>query len=159
MKGGLHTKRMNKNLIFSVLLGIMLICVPGVFAEDQGINVTIGEDISLIITPTIIEFGPVPPDSTNNPALNGPITFNATGSNVDVNIEVTNVTGFPFESGLLLDTLAPVGQDWDLPCVIVDNLCTYTQEITFPTLNVPVGAPQGVNQGVIIYQITGTPPA
>lgn len=150
---------MNKFLILSVLFGVLVFSSAGVIADTgQGINASVGENISLIITPTTVEFGQVAPGTDDNDATSGDITFDAEGSNVNVNIEVTNVSGFPFETGLMLDGMPALGEFWDLMCVIDSELCTYTPATTTPTLDVPVGAPPGVKPGTITYTITGTPP-
>ncbi len=149
---------MNKLLTTLVIASFILTGVTGVFAADQDITVTIGEDINVVISPGTVEFDTVAPGTNDNPATNGPIEFDATGSNVDVNIEVTDVMGFPFEDGLMLDGVPALGSSWDLICTIVDSLCTYTTESTVPTLNVPTGAAQGINPGTITYTITGSPP-
>jgi len=149
---------MKKILIFGVMIGILIGALSFVLAAEQGLTVTIGEDIHLLITPNPLGFGPVVPGINNNPATNGPIQFDASGSNVDVKIEVTAVTGFPFESnGLLLGGAAPVGQTWNLLCTPVGSVCTYVVASTIPTLNVPLGATKGDKAGTITYLITGPP--
>lgn len=147
-----------KKLLVSLALLSVLIGIVGVLAANQGLEVTIGEDINLVISPTTVNFSSVTPGTNDNPATNGPITFDATDSNVDVTIEVASVTGFPFETGLMLDTAAPVGQSWTLPCVLSGDVCTYTTASTVPTLNVPIAAPQSTNTGTITYTVSGPTP-
>lgn len=124
---------------------------------SQGLNVTIGGVVVLEILPTTIEFGNVLSGSVNNPALNGPITFDASGSNTNVNVEVLSVTGFPFETGLKLDSNSPVGQFWDLICNLNGNACNFDLVEVVPTLDIPSGALGGTQSGTIEYMITGTP--
>lgn len=150
---------MKKLLAGLMLISVLLFSAIGVMAVDQGLTVIIGEDVNLIITPSTVDFGTVQPGINNNPAINGPIIFDATGSNVDVNVEVTAVTGFPFEDGLMLDGAPALAQDWDLLCVLVEDVCSYTTATTVPTLDVPLSAPQGTKPGTITYTVTGSPPA
>lgn len=118
--------------------------------NEQGLNVTISGKIVLTILPRWLEFGMVQPGSTNNPALNGPIIFNATGSDDDVNVEITAVSGFPFEQGLKIDGGAPVGKLWTV-------LHSSPIKTAVPTLDIPADAESGSNQGTIEYMITGNP--
>ena len=151
---------MKKLLIFAVMFGIIIGAINLVAAVDQGLQVTIGEDIDLLITPSTVDFGTVVPGSTDNAATNGPITFDASGSNVDVHVEVSAVTGFPFASTtLLLDgDSTPVGLFWDLDCTIVNDICTYTTASTTPTLDIPLSSTPGLKTGSITYTVTGSPP-
>jgi hypothetical protein len=157
MKGGL--KEMNKTFVLTTLIGVFVLNVlsVSVLAVDQGINATISEDITVIITPETITFGTVAPGSIDNVATNGPIEFDATGSNDDVHIEVTAVSGFPFDDGLMLDATPALGQFWDLLCTPISDVCTFSVESTIPTLDVPAGAPAGNAAGTITYTITGPP--
>ncbi len=134
--------------------------VHGAFAETQGVTVTIGQDIHLVISPTTVNFGSVSPGTSNNPSTNGNITFDATNSNVDVTITVASITGFPFQTGLMLDGASATGQDWTLPCVKEgeSDVCTYTMQSTVPTLNVPIAAAQATQNGVITYTVSGPTP-
>ena len=151
---------MKKLLVFAVMFGIFISMMGFAFAAEQGVEVEVGEDIHLLITPETVDFGTVVP-GPNKPAENGPITFDAAGSNVDVTVAVTAVTGFPFAgSTLLLDgDSTPVGLSWLLDCVLVSNVCTYAVAETVPTLDVPLGASQGTYLGTITYTVTGSPPA
>jgi hypothetical protein len=157
VKGGL--KEMNKTFVLTTLLGVFVLSILSinVIAEDQGLNVTISEDVVAQISPTTVEFGSVSPGSSDNAASNGPIEFNATGSNTNITIEVANVTGFPFATGLKLDAGSPVGMTWDLTCIPNGDMCTFAGDSTIPTLDVPAGAPAGNAAGTITYTITGPP--
>src|SRR3989338_7115671 len=94
---------MKKLLVFAVMFGIFISMMGFAFAAEQGVEVEVGEDIHLLITPETVDFGTVVP-GPNKPAENGPITFDADGSNVDVTVTVSDVDGFPFAgSTLLLD--------------------------------------------------------
>ena len=129
------------------------------FDGVQQVDVEIVALTLISISPITLNFGPLVPGTTDNPALNGPIIFDATGSNTDVNIEVASVTGFPFADGLEFDGLDPVGKDWDFTCVVVDNICTYETQSTEPTLSIPAGAVIGEHIGTVTYTVTGSPPA
>ncbi len=148
--------------LFILLTTMMMLGSIGVFAqveEDQPIIVDVGEDIHLEILPNPLDFGPVLPDTTDNPSTED-ITFDATGSNVDVHIEITDVTGAPFEDGLKIDGTDPVGQFWDLPCISDPNteICTYDLDTAEPTLDIPLGTSQGSKSGTIVYTVTGPAP-
>lgn len=149
---------MKKILVFLVMASVLSVfSIGNVIAVDQSINATINGNSSILITPATVEFGAVVPGTNNNPSTSGNISFDPTGSNVDVNVEVTNVTGKPFEGGLKFDGSLAQGQDYDILCV--GNPCTYTPKVVIPTLNVPIGSRAGIKTGTITYTITGTPPA
>lgn len=155
IKGG---KMMKKLLVFLVMIGLLgiLIGLGNVaVAVDQGINVTIGENITIVITPETVEFGAVLPGSSDNDAVED-VSFDPSGSNVDVNVAVTTVSGEPFNSGLKFDGILAEGEDYDILCV--GNPCTYTPLTLDTTLDVPVGSPSGAQAGTITYTITGTTP-
>jgi hypothetical protein len=126
--------------------------------NEQGLEATILGKIVLTILPRWIDFGAVQPGSTNNPSVNGNITFNATGSGTDVRVEITNVTGSPFDTGLRINGDGPKGKFWNLPCTMINNTCTYDLVQAAPTLNVPADFIPGPVQGTIIYTITGPTP-
>jgi len=151
---------MKKLLVFAVMFGILISTVSFILAVDQGLEVDVGEDIHLLITPETVDFGTVVP-GPNKPATNGPITFDATGSNVDVTVTVSDVDGFPFEgSTLLLDgDSTPIGKSWTLECTEnVEEVCEYDLASTVPTLDVPLGTSQGTHLGTITYTVTGPSP-
>jgi len=149
---------MKKSLIFLVMVNLIFGIIDVVSATDQGIDVTIGQDIHVVIDPVTVQFGTnILPGTNNNPALNGPISFDATGSNVGVTIQVTAVTSPPFDTGLKLDNVLPTTKIFNLPCVLVSNICTYAPVTTVPTLDVPIGSPAGTKSGTITYTITGPP--
>jgi hypothetical protein len=143
---------MIKPLIFLAVF-VMLFSAGGVLAVDQPINGTISSDIVCAIGPATVIFGPITPGTNGNAATNGPITFNATGSNVDVAVTVTSVTGSPFSTGLRLDGADPISRVFNLDCVVVSNICTYSIATTTPTLNVPKGSPAGLQTGIITYTV------
>lgn len=118
--------------------------------NEQGLNVTIGPAIVFQVTPRQLEFGIVQSGSQNNPALNGPIVFNITGSGTDVNVEITEVSGFPFEEGLRIDGNPALGSFWTIPE-------SAPIQAAIPTLNVPIDAQPGNNRGTIVYTISGNP--
>ena len=114
-------------------------------------------NINVVITPGTLDFGTVTPGDTDIGATNGPINVDATGSNVGVTIQVTAVTSPPFDTGLKLDNVLPTTKIFNLPCVLVSNICTYAPVTTVPTLDVPIGSPAGTKSGTITYTITGPP--
>lgn len=119
--------------------------------NEQDLNVTITGMVVFKILPRNLEFGFVQPGSQNNPATNGPIMLDATGSTADAMIAVTNVFGFPFEEGLKFDGQLAFGQSWTI------HQNDPILEIT-PTLDIPEDAPAGNNRGTITYTISGLPP-
>src|SRR3989344_6653763 len=131
-------------LTFGVFLGVSGFVLGAI---DQGVNATVNENISILITPSVVEFGAIIPGSSNVCANNGPISFDATGSNTNVTINVTSVTSIPFGNGLKFDGTNPVGQVFNQNCDVVSEVCTYTPVNTTPTLNVPVGTPIGPKIG------------
>ena len=148
---------MKKSLIFLVMVSLTFGMIGVVSATDQGIDVNVGQDIHVVINPVTVQFSGVIPGTNNNPASNGPISFDATGSNVDVTIQVTTVTNPPFDTGLKLDNVSPTTRIFNLPCVLVSSICTYAPVTTVPTLDVPIGSPAGIKSGTITYTITGPP--
>ena len=160
MKGG--KKEMMKRILSLVILmslvfGVLLLFNTGfVLADNQGqdINASIGENITLFINPTTVEFGPVAPGTTGT---SNNITFNATGSNVNITIDVTSVTGEPFASGLMFDGALATSYFKSMDCVISGAICTYGILTIVPTLVVPVGSPAGTKTGVITYTISVAP--
>ena len=149
---------MKKLLVSALVIGFLLsFGAFGVIAVDQDINATIDDNLTISISPATVEFGAVSAGSSGNPASSGNISFDPAGSNVNVNVDVTNVTGKPFEGGLKFDGSLAQGQDYDILCV--GNPCTYTPKTVSPTLDVPIGSRAGIKTGTITYIITGTPPA
>ena len=124
----------------------------------QQVDVEIVELTLISISPLSLNFGPLTPGTSDNAALNGPILFDASGSNTNFNVEVSAVTGFPFDTGLEFDGADPVGQSWDFVCVESSNVCTYTVQSTDPTLSIPAGATIGERIGTVTYTVTPSPP-
>jgi len=120
-------------------------------SNEQDLIVIIGGRIVFNVFPRRLDFGYIQPNTINNPALNGPITFNVNGSTDDVNVEITEVVGSPFDIGLKIDGLIALGSSWIVP---------YTDPIktVIPTLDVPSGVEEGEKKGTIVYTITGLPP-
>ena len=149
---------MKKLLLFWVMFGVLVGTMSFALAIVQDLTVTVGQDIHIEILPDEVDFGIVTP-GPGKPATNGPITFNAAGSNVDVTVEVDDVQGFPFAgSTLRLDgDDTPIGLFWLLECTVVNNICTYEVASTVPTLDIPLGSPQGTHEGTITYTVTGPP--
>jgi hypothetical protein len=145
------------NLVITVLC-VLILTMGIVFAveEDQGIEVTVEGTISVLITPTTIMFGDVPTDSVDNPAFED-VAFDASGSNVDVLVDVVSVTGVPFSSGLTFSGSDPTTMDFEMLCLAGDT-CTY-DIVTFLTeLDVPLGSPAGPQVGIVTYMVTEAPP-
>jgi len=101
--------------------------------NQQDLNVTITGTVAFQVLPRNLEFGFVQPGSQNNPATNGPIIFNITGSTADAQVEITEVFGFPFNQGLKIDGQPATGSFW---------IINYTSpiQIAFPTLDIPEDA-------------------
>jgi hypothetical protein len=117
-------------------------------SNEQGLGVIIAGKIVMKILPRWLDFGVVQPGSINNSALNGPIIFNATGSEADVNVEITEVIGLPFVQGLKIDGKNSTGLIWTMPI-------SSPVKTAIPTLDVPEDADAGSSEGTIIYTITG----
>ncbi|MFH1803123.1 MAG: lamin tail domain-containing protein [archaeon] len=119
--------------------------------NEQNLIVTIAGRIVFNVFPRLLDFGLVQPGSFDNPATNGPIIFDVTGSEQDVNVQITNVTGFPFEDGLKIDGSPALGASWFIP---------FTNPIVnaTPTLDIPSDAQAGQAEGTIIYTVTGPTP-
>lgn len=131
----------------------------GIIPEnEQGLNATISGLIKLKILPRWLEFGTLQPASTNNPALNGPITFNATGSGTNVSVEITEILGSPFAEGLKIDGHNATGSNWLMACKSTKSACTFDIKSAVPTLDVPEDAAPGPVQGSIVYTISGPTP-
>ena len=149
---------MKKLLVFFVM---MLSLIGGIMAIDpnqQAVDATVSGSIIVAINPLpTLNFGTVIANSFGNAALNGPVIFNPAGSTTGVSVEVTDVTGAPFDTGLKFDgTLAEL-QKYDIPCVLSGDLCTFTAKSVVPTLDVPTGSSAGLKSGVITYTFTEYP--
>lgn len=142
-------------LVFLVMLGLMSLLGIMVLAAppSQPIEVTIDLSIHVVIAPGTVSFGNVLPDTVNNPAVED-VSFDATGSNVDVEVEVTTVSGEPFHTGLKFDGVTAETESYILPCVLSGELCTYVLETVDTTLDVPLAFEKGSKSGTITYTIT-----
>ena len=159
MKGGKEKEvkmKTKKLLVFLVIFSVMLGMIGVAIGVPQGIEVTISPDIHVVIAPTTVNFGAVIPGDGNNAVED--VSFNATGSNVDVNVEVTIVTGDPFKDGLNFGGTLAEGQDIVLPCVHSGELCTYVLETVETTLDIPIAFQKGLKSGTITYTITEVTP-
>ena len=128
------------------------------FDGEQLVDVEIVALTLVSISPMNLNFGSRIPGTSDNPAVNGPIEFDASGSNTNFDVEVTDVTGFPFETGLEFDGDEPVGKSWEFNCVEVSDICTYATQSTVPTLSIPAGAVIGEHTGTVTYTVTASPP-
>lgn len=151
---------MRKLILLLVIVSLMAsFGVISVIAGDQNATVTVNGTTEIVINPTTINFGSVIQGSINNPAINGPITLDAAaGANTNMTIEVTNVVGMPFDTGLKFGGALAKTQTFALNCVVVSGICTYTQVSIIPTLDIPAGFATSVANGVITYTVTGIAP-
>ena len=152
---------MKKNLVMIVMIGLMLSVTGFVMADGQDLTVIVSSTSSVSINPTV-DFGTISPGTPNSE--DDAITFTAdVGSNENMTISVTSVTGIFADNIDVspdgLDTFASLESFTDvLGCVVVDGLCTYIPIILDAKLDVPLGTPAGIQDGVITYLIVGTPP-
>lgn len=124
--------------------------------DDMNAEVDVIEDIRLSITPLTLDFGMMRGGEAN---AGDDIVFDATGSNVDVSVEVASVEGFPFADGLSLngdDT--PLGLTAFLECSPVDYICEYTPISWTTLLSIPVGTSSNMYSGTITYFVSGPAP-
>ena len=145
--------------LFLLMTTVMMLSAIGVFADDQPVIVDVGENIHVAILPNPLDFGSILP-GTSNAQSTQDITFNAAGSNVNVHIAISDVTGVPFSDGLKIGGSSPVGQFWDLLCISdpTTEICTYDLVTADPTLDIPLGTSQGSKAGAIVYTVTGPAP-
>ncbi len=130
---------------------------PQIGDNQQGLNATVSGIISFKLSPTFVNFGLVNPGSTNNPAINGPIILDVSGSTTEVNVEITQVSGFLFENGLKINGNAALASSWNFKCTIIQGTCAFTTQTLIPTLDVSSNAPAGNTQGIITYTVFGNP--
>src|SRR3989344_4739338 len=83
---------MKKLLVFLVMIGVMGVMVVAVSPETLPTTIVISEDITISVTQSTLDFGTVLPNQVKE-AENDPIVFDPDGSNVDVTVTVTDVTG------------------------------------------------------------------
>jgi len=126
------------------------------FETAQDVQVEVDADISVSISPSTLDFGNLRQGTIDNPGPN--IKFSAQGSNVNVTVTVTNVTGFPYETGLNFNTMNPIGQIATMNCMPSGNTCTYTDVEWTTSLTVPPGTMAGNYAGTVTYQIAGPTP-
>ncbi len=126
-------------------------------SNTQNARAVISSFTSVSITPATIDFGIVVPGSDDNPASEN-VVLDADGSNSDVNVAVTDVSGVPFDTGLMFDGALASGQDYTIDCIDSGDICTYDLRVIVPTLDVPLGIEQGEKTGVVTYTITGSTP-
>jgi hypothetical protein len=121
-----------------------------ILPNEQNMEVTIAGGIVFQVFPRNLEFGLVQPDSEDNPALNGPIILNITGSTEDAQVEITDIVGSPFNQGLKLDDEPALYKIW----TIFQSSPIVT---AIPTLDVPQQTLPGNKKGTIVYTVTGLP--
>lgn len=120
--------------------------------ETQDVQVTLQDVITVEITPTLLDFGLV---TTNVPKAGPLIHIDPTGSNVNVDVELSGVTT-PLLNWLTVNSTAPVGNKATFICS--GDPCVYTPVDWTTSLTVPTGTPPGLHSGVIAYTITGPHP-
>lgn len=149
---------MENNLLFFVCFALIVLNAGFGFAADstQEVRANINQTIFVTILPSSINFGDLHTGVVDSPGPN--ITFDATGSNVNVLVAISSVEGILFNTGLKLNGLPFVPQLRALPCVVVDGICTYEIKSTTTSLSIPVGTPAGQHLGAIVYSISGPPP-
>ncbi len=121
--------------------------------EGQDVEVEIDSSINVVVNPPTLNFGTIVAGTIDNPALNGPVSFDASGSNVNVRVEVTDITEGIFENGLKFDEDLALGQTFDLTCDDGSGVCAYELITTIPTLDIPTGTPRGTKTGTITYTL------
>ena len=146
------------------MFGLMLSVTGFVVGQEASQNTTavISSNLSVVINPTTINFGPILPGESK--ILDDAITFNAgMGSNENISIGVTDVTGI-FKNNIKVSiannvTFVPLESFTNvLGCVVQSNVCTYTPIVLDAILKVPAGTPAGTQSGIITYTITGQHP-
>lgn len=139
--------------LISLIVLLIIVSAFGVIGVDQNINAAITSVISVTISPTTLDFGSVAPGTNNKVA--GPIGFDATGSNVNVKVEVTDVTGNSLFDNIEVTTSGGarniIGATDIMPCVDTLGTCTYAILSWPTTLDVPGGFPAGPITGAIVY--------
>jgi len=150
---------MIKKLLSLVLIMSVLVGVCGVLGDTA--TVTVGEtNITLDISPSLIEFGPQLPGVTDVSAISSNVTISANtyGNNMNIYVDVT-VSGEPFESNLKFNSDIANGMSTiDLLCDDFTGVCMYTDVVLIPTLTIPIGTPAGEQIGTVTYTITGSAP-
>jgi hypothetical protein len=153
---------MEKYLVFLLVFSMAIFGCINVSADiqnqTQNLTVDIPQVINVAITPSSLNFGSVIPGTNNVLPINNPISFNATGSNVDLVIITASVSGLPFETGLRINGASPASLNLPINCTKVANICNYELKQQSASLDVPVGFTAGTANGVITYTITGSIP-
>jgi hypothetical protein len=158
---------MKRLLVLLMMFGIMAGMLGIVGADpSQGIGFEVNPQTTVTINPPTLEFGLIVPGAAATTATNGPISFNAAGSNTDISIEFTSVDKTIFNS-IELETSPGV---WvyistvptiTMPCNKgIDDVCNYSPnpKTVAARLAVPIGTSAGTKTGSITYTITGTTP-
>lgn len=153
-----------RKLLFLFLLSSIVLISAGVMAFDQGVTAIVGGFFANVsIAPNNLDFGTVNSCSQDNPALNGPITLDPDSSNVNISIQVTNVTAGLFENIELETSNATWVSINTLPtftlvCNPIGQTCSFTPKTVNARLDVPCSIMAGSKSGVITYTITATTP-
>ncbi|MEK6934556.1 MAG: hypothetical protein AABW46_01630 [Nanoarchaeota archaeon] len=146
-----------------VLLSILVIALGSglVFSLGLPTTIEISENITISVGPGTLDFGIVAPGTEDNPSTS-PIEFDANGSNVNVTVEVTEVTG---DDDTLFDDIevetSPdtwvniVGADVTMICDYSGGTCVFDPVSWDARLDVPEGLPAGTKAGTIVYTVSG----
>lgn len=143
---------MNKIFVLA-LLGMFAFSVASVSAlSPQAATVDIDPSVVAEVLPGLLDFGSLAPGETGGASQ---ITIDVSGSNVDVQVEVDDVTGFPFRTHLMFGAFLALNHPaWIFECQLSEEgLCVYTNQMVDPTLTVPLSAPAGTMPGVITYTV------
>jgi len=119
-------------------------------SDEQGVSVTIGEDILVTVDPSNLDFGVVKP--SESPKLGPKIYFNSSSSNVPVRITAQVSDNDLFE-GVDLD----LGEWTAIEEAIIDLLAGEEKEVD-TRITIPLGTGPGAESGTITYTVTGLPP-
>ena len=140
---------------------VMMFGVVGVSAEEQVTEVTVDSVITVDIEPDTLSFGNHLPGGPY--AMPNSIKFNASGSNVDVAVEVTDVTPGLFDVNL---DVSPLSQNtWEninafddvMECILNGDVCEYSLLALDSRLTIPQGTSAGLKTGTITYLFTEAP--
>lgn len=150
MKGGEKMKKLFLILAILCLGAVMPMISAAQTQQTQPVSVTVAEETKLTIAPASLDFGsarPLIPKEGQN------VTFDSTGSNVDVSVGSSVEQGSIFEninfllSGGVLKNI----KEFSISLPISSPIGTVGTQISVPTGIIP-----GLRTGIITYTITST---